>query len=181
MVTITFNEWMENGVGVNGKTVSIKITLNQTPLASQFQPAIEENLSIAMTSMTGMSQLEKENRIKTIICDQLNQQLDNIPDACIPQHEQGRFFEENDLSSMIIVFNSDNSVLIKRLVLGDPEVGAIQFRSFTITTKEFKSKNWITYTVIGGLSTVLALVALILVYVVIKSAKKKRDETIDFW
>ncbi len=180
-VTVVFNDWIKDGVGVQGEKQRIKITLQPTTEASKLQSVIEENLSVALNSMTGSSQIEKEKKIKAIICEQLNQQLDNIPDVCIPAHATGKYFEPNDLSSMVIVFNSDNSILIKRLVLGNPDIGAIQFKSFTITVKTFASKNWITYTVIGGLGTVLALVVLILAYVLIKSSQKKKVENDDFW
>ncbi len=180
-VTIIFNEWIEGGVGINGKEVNIAIRLRPTPSASSLQNVIEDSLSVALNSMSSLSQVDKEKKIKSIICEQLNQQLDNIPDACIPQHASGRYFEPNDLYSMVIVFNSDNSVMIKRLVLGNPDIGAIQFRAFTISIKTFASKNWVTYTVIGGLSTVLALVALTLVYVIIKASRKKKVDTEEFW
>ena len=125
--------------------------------------------------------IEKERKIKSIICDQLNQDLDSIPDVCIPAHASGRYYEPNDLSSMVIIFSPDGSVLIKRLTLGNPDIGAIQFKSFNVPVKIFASKNWVTYTVIGGLGTVLALVFLILAYVAIKASMKKKAESDDFW
>ncbi len=179
-VTINFENWIENGIGVPA-TKTLDIWLRDTPSPEIFEKPIKDVLSTSLPSLNNLSQADKEQKIKEIICEQLNQQLDNVPDTFIPVHQNGRLFEPKDLNSTVIIFNSDDSVTIKRIVIGDPAAGGILIRQMTIVPMNFTSSNWMMYAVIGGLGTILALAVLVLGYVVIKFAQKKKEPAEDGW
>ncbi len=175
--TVTFDQWIIDGIGKDDIPINFSIQLKPTPSYSDFQGPIKDNIAASLKSIEKLPTDERDLAIKKIICEQLNQLSNNIPDTFIPFHDKGRCFEPSDFNSAVIVFNDDESVTIKKLNIGPADDG-IAFPNLTINPINADSNGWLMYLLIGVFGFILAIGVFVLIYIiVIRKRKNHRGDS----